>query len=682
MDLGPNNFGDSLAQAENARHAAPVTGVSKKAARARISARGLELGRRTVALYSGEIHYFQHDSGDWPALLDRVKELGLSGVSSYLPWGVHEIGEGRFDFGETRAKLDVGAFAKLVAERELFLILRPGPHINAELNWLGYPKRVLSRDAVMARTPGGNPLWLPIAPKPMPIPSYASEVFLEEVDRWLSAVAERLVSLQWPEGPLVALQLDNEAPLVFRNSPFEQDYHPDAVAIYRELAERRGRPRREPPTELEGDDRESLLTVLDWLASRHEVYGRALRRMRATLESAGLDRVAYYHNIAQEGALPEVSPETFDAVDAVGYDFYHERRFLELLLDRAAYVVGSTPLPYAAELGVGGPWNLPVRSPEDALDQVRALVASGLRAANFFMLADRDRYFGAPIDVRGRTKETPLTKGLRALIPALTARASQATRVADSVVIIVPRIYSSLMHATWCLGPFAPPSLMAIGLAPEVGLLEDTFGLSGPAQLEWPQALRRLTRALRRVGIAPLLLDGDSAEARLEELRPEQAVLLCHDVIERELWGALRGRADEGLQVFVGPHLPTLDEELVDLEPGPTRELSPPLEAGGGVWTVQLATEEQANEFAQFLRTRAAPRIWTREDEVFVTSHVDENVEVQLVGVINRASRPLSATLETSEPLSFTDLESGEALSGPIELPAYATRLLGVEREG
>ena len=39
--------------------------------------------------------------------------------------------------------------------------------------------------------------------------------------------------LAWPDGPVVLVQVDNEGSLYFRDGPYDQDYHPDAIAQYR-----------------------------------------------------------------------------------------------------------------------------------------------------------------------------------------------------------------------------------------------------------------------------------------------------------------------------------------------------------------------------------------------------------------------------------------------------------------
>ena len=62
----------------------------------------------------------------------------------------------------------------------MHVIVRPGPHINAELTYFGLPERVVWDRECQARTPRDNPVILPIVPVAFPVPSYASDAFLDE----------------------------------------------------------------------------------------------------------------------------------------------------------------------------------------------------------------------------------------------------------------------------------------------------------------------------------------------------------------------------------------------------------------------------------------------------------------------------------------------------------------------
>lgn len=669
-----------------AGYAAGVTKEQRLESAVRVTPEGLVLGGELLPLIAGEIHYFQHDRQSWPALLDAAVELGVGLLSTYVPWGRHELAPGRWDFGRRRPRLDLPHLLALAADRGLRVILRPGPHVNAELTWLGYPRRLLELEGVAALTAGGHPLWLPIAPRPMPIPSYASSRFLAETDRWLEAVAEQARDHQWPAGPLVAIQLDNEAPLLFRNGPFDQDYHPEAIESFQALSAARGRPVEEPPRRLDAGDRASLLATLDWLDARVEVFARALRRMRATLEQAGLDAVAYTHNLAQAGVMPELCPDTFDAADLVGFDFYHRRDQLPLLRDRCRYVVGSTALPFAAELGVGGPWNLPPRGPEDSLEQLRAVLASGFRAFNLFMAADRDRYYGAPIDAGGRRRRDEVGRGVSALIEAICQPDLELhrLRLRAPVAVVVPRLYPRMTQASWALGPMLPPALAALGLELADAVTADDFGFAEPVQRRWLEVLARLGEALVEGDLGWVLVDGDAAAERLEALGPQVVIALTFEAIDDGLWGALLARVEAGSELIFGPRAPELNEDFEPLGGAEPRglELGAGVDWGAGRLRLEALDDEAVcRELVAELASRPemTPAYGCAEPGVEVTV-LERAGEARALGVLELEGERRRVALRTPAGVSARDLQrGGEVELGALELEPYGVRLLEVE---
>ena len=120
--------------------------------RVEIHPHGLALGGKGAAsdllpLFAGTMHYWRHPPSEWAAGLDAMRSMGLRVVDTYVPWAVHEIEPGNCDFGEHNPRLDVARFLSLAHERGLKAVVRPGPHINAELTLFGLPERVVWRPA-------------------------------------------------------------------------------------------------------------------------------------------------------------------------------------------------------------------------------------------------------------------------------------------------------------------------------------------------------------------------------------------------------------------------------------------------------------------------------------------------------------------------------------------------------
>ena len=124
--------------------------------RVRLHPHGLDLGDEIVPLRAGAMHYWRHPPDEWGAGLDAIRALGFRLVDTYVPWGEHENAEGQVDFGERDPRLDVARFLRMAHERALKVILRPGPHINAELTYFGIPERIVWDRACQARTSRGS----------------------------------------------------------------------------------------------------------------------------------------------------------------------------------------------------------------------------------------------------------------------------------------------------------------------------------------------------------------------------------------------------------------------------------------------------------------------------------------------------------------------------------------------
>ncbi|MBM9510390.1 beta-galactosidase [Actinacidiphila acididurans] len=93
-------------------------------------------GKRTY-LWSGEFHYFRQPSQDlWLDTLQKMKAAGFNAVSLYFDWGYHSPAPGVYDFSGVR---DVDKLLDMADQVGLYVIARPGPYINAEVDGGGFP---------------------------------------------------------------------------------------------------------------------------------------------------------------------------------------------------------------------------------------------------------------------------------------------------------------------------------------------------------------------------------------------------------------------------------------------------------------------------------------------------------------------------------------------------------------
>jgi len=89
---------------------------------------------------AGEIHYFRLDPGEWQNRIDLLKSAGFNMVATYIPWVIHELNEGDIDLdGHNHPRHNLKAFIELCEANGLYLFLRPGPFIMAEMKNDGIP---------------------------------------------------------------------------------------------------------------------------------------------------------------------------------------------------------------------------------------------------------------------------------------------------------------------------------------------------------------------------------------------------------------------------------------------------------------------------------------------------------------------------------------------------------------
>ncbi|KAJ1324575.1 beta-galactosidase [Microdochium nivale] len=89
-------------------------------------------------VFSGEFHYFRIPVPElWRDLLEKVKAAGFNAFSIYNSWGYHAPVPGMLDF--THGAHNFTPIMTLAKELGMYMIIRPGPYINAEANGGGFP---------------------------------------------------------------------------------------------------------------------------------------------------------------------------------------------------------------------------------------------------------------------------------------------------------------------------------------------------------------------------------------------------------------------------------------------------------------------------------------------------------------------------------------------------------------
>jgi beta-galactosidase GanA len=145
-------------------------------------------GTRTY-IWSGEFHDFRLPSPDlWLDIFQKMKAAGFNATSLYFDWGYHSSAPGVYDFSGVR---NIDVLLDMAAQAGLYVIARPGPYINAEVDGGGFPGW-LSTTAGSTRT--SDPLYLKYS------------------DEWQSQIDPIIARHQLTNGggSVIAYQVENE----------------------------------------------------------------------------------------------------------------------------------------------------------------------------------------------------------------------------------------------------------------------------------------------------------------------------------------------------------------------------------------------------------------------------------------------------------------------------------------
>jgi beta-galactosidase len=389
-----------------------------------LSATGLLIDGKHVPVYSGTVHYWRLERALWPLILDQVLALGFGMIETYIPWSVHETSPGHYDWGQEDERKDVEAFMRLCEERGLWLQVRPGPLINAELTDFGFPEWVLLDPRVQARSGVGSlhldAAWGLHPPHQFPVPSYASETFYEAAGTWFDAICPIIARHLAPSGCVVAVQSDNETCYMFHEQPYATDYSDASIALYREFL--RGQYSTiealnaiygtchsdfaaiEPPRDCTVTERQDVPWHIDWVAYKEYQIRWCVVRIARMLRKRGIQNVPIFHDVAYQYSTPlDLSRlEAEEDIDWVGLNLYRNKESYSGAAWFMRFLAGATRLPFVPEFG-SGLWSHHARTTMADEQEFITLTAlmHGLKAINFYMLVERDRWQGCPITRHG-----------------------------------------------------------------------------------------------------------------------------------------------------------------------------------------------------------------------------------------------------------------------------------------
>ncbi|MCC6791123.1 MAG: beta-galactosidase [Thermomicrobiales bacterium] len=670
----------------------------------RLTDQGLEIGGKAAPVYSGSVHYWRLERALWPKILDRVAELGFAMIETYIPWSVHETAPGVYDWGQVDERKDIDAFMRLCEERGLWLMVRPGPLINAEMTDFGYPDWVLLDPAVQAKSASGSlhldAAWGLHPPRPFPVPSYASETFYTAAAGWFDAICPVIARHLAPEGCVVAVQSDNETSYLFHDKPYATDYSDASIALYhRFLEDHHGTiaalnqtygtrfaafAEIDPPRDCEIADAGDLPWHLDWVAYKEFQIRWAVSRIAVMLKERGLGSVPIFHDVAYQETTPhdvgrlEADPE----IDWVGMNLYCNKEQYRTVATRARFLTGTTRLPFVPEFGCGI-WSHHQRTftPDEHEFVTLSGYMNGLKAINFYMLVERERWQGCPITRHGdfRPDYAPFYQRLGVFLKKYPLWEFERER-------------STLLLQNYDLGRHvAALSTLHVAHADLLGLPKELFNVELDFGLRWdPRAeadpnlatswLGQVGRGLNARSIDYDIADTHTDPARFG--RYDVLYLQSVDFMDPADQEPLMRYVEAGGTLVVGPGMPALDPHL-----NPCRVLARALDAPGrtSVGVGELIWAETPQLPALLDRLAVPPAFRAADAAIQLSLH--RRGDQALLFAANPTATPITTRLTFDGCRTLTGVwgppgrVQGDG-SAIVSVPSYSVRIWEIQREG
>jgi hypothetical protein len=359
---------------------------------------------KPVPSLSGEVHYWRLAPARWREILERVREMGLRTVASYVCWEYHEVEPGKFDFtGETEPQRDLIGFLDLLREMGFWVLIRPGPYIYSEWQNAGVPDRVATCHRL-------------------------SEEYRAAALPWMNAVTEAVRPyFATNGGPILAFQPDNEMDLFTHWFEDELGLRGGGGLFQQFLRERYGDIARlndvwgtrfeefaQVSAWAEAPDAAARPAVLDYWRFQHWAVAAAVKWHADAYREMGVD-IPVYHNYYYGGDVQNWR-ELAEVVDFLGTDVYPGNEFEQSgypkthreFLDGLRYQRSVSPIPYIAEFEAGV-WHglhewAGVITPNHYRLTCFSALSAGIAGWNWYMLVNRDNWYSCPIQEWGRVR--------------------------------------------------------------------------------------------------------------------------------------------------------------------------------------------------------------------------------------------------------------------------------------
>ncbi len=373
------------------------------------------VGSQGLSLLSGEVHYWRLNPAYWKPILERIKEMGINIVSTYVPWDYHEHKRGEFDFsGRTNETRNLKRFLELTREEDFWVIIRPGPYIYSEWPNEGVPQYAYKYHRL-------HPKFLEYAQNYMREVTSVIKPFLatrkdghiillqadNEIDPWPDIFGDQYGLGSKPGLFQHFLRIKYGNRLEVLNETWDTHYRRFEEAgpfIACMLSNYRGLP-------LKGDH--ELRRNLDYIEFKYYYSLECAKWCVRAYRKLGID-VPIYLNLYPFFYVQDWA-EMQKVSDLVGIDLYPSNELMEdayehrKLIDKVRYTRTFSKIPYIAEFAAGV-WHARhyesgVLTPNHYRLITLTALLGGIKGWNWYMLVNRDNWYMSPINEWGRVRD-------------------------------------------------------------------------------------------------------------------------------------------------------------------------------------------------------------------------------------------------------------------------------------
>lgn len=647
--------------------------------------------QKKLPIVSGSFHYWRIEEKLWPSIFDKIKDMGFKIIDTYCPWSVHEIKKGVFDFGEKDKNKNLDYFLTLCKEKEMFALIRPGPHINAEITYFGYPKRIFYQDEILSRSAEGTPVYLPAPPRMFPVPSYAAEKFYEEVSLFFDAICPIFKKHLYPAGSIIAVQADNEMSLFFRTSPYDHDYSKSSILLYQnflkekyqdinavnKLYQKKYKKFSEvkPPYDFLAEKKEDLPFYLDWAEYKEYYLIFGVSKIAKMLKERGIATPIYHNYPTMVPRSPFNLLQMEKNIDIQGCDLYPKGENFPTIKMGAMLLSTLSRLPFVPEFSSGYfPYGGYIITLSDQKFTTPSLFMYGIKAVNFYMLVERERWFGSPITRKGKLREKyfKFYKNLLNILNKIDI--TSLKRKADILLLFHPE-YDRLENIT---SLFTPLPMDTVGdIPPEIWVSEENLGFKHCIQIEYQSTFRKLYNLLTE---NKYFFSVGNTDLPLNKLKEYKIIFVpTFDFISKNTLNKLLCLADGPNILIIGPRAPYLDEKIKKLS---TWENITPVEVHKGLYQISknvFLLKKTNEENLKYLTSLAGLEkdLYCQDKNIETALHQGPNKDILFVA--NTGEEDQEVEIISDQKIKLCDVENNIKQGSRFKMKKRQVRIFEVK---